>query len=123
VARHYSVRDSMVWLIGFSQGAALAHTVAAYHPTRVAGYCAHGGYFVDHAVEDSQLAAEQRAGVHVLLTHGIRDSVIPLADGLDAFNRLKMAGVDVVMVQMDIMHSFPPLVSQKVSEWLKTKMK
>jgi phospholipase/carboxylesterase len=122
VAKHYPVADTTFWLVGFSQGAGLAHLVAAYYPTRVAGYCAHAGFFVKGAISSDQLAAEARAGVRVLLTHGKDDPNVPLAEGINAFNQLKQAGVDVTMEQMDILHHFPPEVGAKVANWLKMKM-
>lgn len=123
VAGRYPIVDSTFWVVGFSQGAALAHTVAAYHPSRVAGYCAHSGYFVERAVSPEHLAAEKAAGIRVLLTHGRQDPVIPLADGIDAFNRLQKAGVDVTMIQMDVLHRFPAEVGVVVGKWLREQIK
>ena len=122
VARRYPVADSTFWLIGFSQGGALAHITAAYHPTRVAGYCAHGGYFVKNAISPEQLAAEARAGVKVLLTHGKEDAAVPLMEAVYAMNLLRQAGVDATLEQMDVPHRFTAEVGLKVNEWLKDKM-
>jgi predicted esterase len=122
VAKRYPVADSTFWLVGFSQGGALAHITAAYHPARVAGYCAHGGYFVKNAISPQQLADEARAGVKALLTHGKDDASVPLLEGVYAFNLLKQAGVDATLEQMDVPHVFTAEVGLRVGEWLKEKM-
>jgi predicted esterase len=122
VARRYPVADSTFSVIGFSQGGALAHITAAYHPARVAGYCAHGGYFIKNAISPEQLAFEARAGVKVLLTHGKEDVSVPLLEAVYALNQLKQAGVDARLEQMDVPHRFTAEVGLRVGEWLKDKM-
>ena len=122
VARRYPVADSTFSVIGFSQGGALAHITAAYHPARVAGYCAHGGYFIKNAISPEQLAFEARAGVKVLLTHGKEDVSVPLLEAVYALNQLKQAGVDARLEQMDVPHRFTAEVGLRVGEWLKEKM-
>ena len=122
VAARYPVEDSTFWIIGFSQGGALAHITAAYHPQRVAGYCAHGGYFVKNAISPEQLAFEARAGVKALLTHGREDVAVPLLEAVYAFNLLKQAGVDATLEQMDVPHRFTAEVGLRVGEWLREKM-
>ena len=122
MAKRYPIADSTFWIVGFSQGGALAHITAAYHPTRVKGYCAHGGYFIRGAISPEQLANEAKAGVKALLTHGNDDVAVPLLEGIYAFNLLKQAGVDVTLEQMDVPHRFTAEVGLKVNDWLKEKM-
>jgi predicted esterase len=122
VGKRYPVADSTFWIIGFSQGGALAHITAAYHPARVAGYCAHAGFFIKNAISPAQLAAEARAGVKALLTHGVNDPAVPLLEAVYALNQLKQAGVDARLEQMDVPHRFTAEVGLKVNDWLKEKM-
>jgi predicted esterase len=122
VAARYPVADSTFWMVGFSQGGALAHITAAYHPTRVAGYCTHGGYFIKNAISPERLAFEAQAGVKALLTHGREDASVPLLEAVYAFNLLKQAGVDVSLEQLDVPHRFTAEVGLKVNAWLKEKM-
>jgi predicted esterase len=122
VMKRYPVADSTFWIVGFSQGGALAHITAAYHPARVAGYCAHGGYFIKGAISQEQLATEARAGVKALLTHGPNDPAVPLMEAVYALNLLRQAGVDATLEQMDVPHRFTAEVGLRVNEWLKEKM-
>lgn len=122
VRKRYPVEDSTFWLVGFSQGGALAHATAAYHPTRVAGYCAHGGYFVKNSINRPLLEAERKAGVKALLTHGVEDAAVPLMEAIYAFNLLKQAGIDAEIEQLNVQHQFTPEVGLKVNDWLKKTM-
>jgi phospholipase/carboxylesterase len=120
--KRYPVDGNKFWVVGFSQGAALAHVVAARFPDRVAGYAAHGGYLIKGQFSDFQFDMEKQNNVHVLITHGKEDPSVPVMEGMYAANLLSRAGVDVSFEQMDVPHVFLPEVGAKVNDWLKAKI-
>ncbi|RPH95185.1 hypothetical protein EHM69_05245 [candidate division KSB1 bacterium] len=122
VMKRYPVADSTFRLIGFSQGGAMAHVTAAYYPSRVKGYCAHGGYIIKNAITPAQLVAEKTAGVKVLITHGKEDPAVGLEEAAYASNMLKQAGLDVTFYMVEGAHKFTAETGLKISEWLKEKM-
>ncbi len=116
--KRYPIRGRKFLMVGFSQGAALAHITAARYPNRVAGYCAHGGYILQHAFSEELLAKVKGAGVRVLITHGQDDPAVSIAEGVYASNMLKHYGLDVTFEIMDVQHVFSPAVGVKVGQWL-----
>jgi predicted esterase len=123
VARHYPVSGSKVLLAGFSQGAALAHVVAARYPERVLGYAAHGGYIIKDAITAPQLAAEKAQNLRVLITHCPTDPAVEFMEATYAVNMLKASGVDVTFAETTGNHVFDAEAAQKVGDWLKTLSK
>ena len=121
--QRYPIQGMTAWLVGFSQGAALAHVVAAHYPTRVAGYCAHGGYIIKNAFTDEQMAAEKKAGTQILITHGQDDPAVAIEEGIYASNMLKHAGLDVTFTTMNVPHVFTPEVGRTVGDWLRLHVK
>jgi phospholipase/carboxylesterase len=122
MAKRYPLDGTRFWVVGFSQGAAMAHIVAAVHPDRVAGYCAHGGYIVKDAFNDSQLAAEKEQNVKILITHGRDDKFVSFDEAAYSSAMLKHAGLSVTFEPMDVPHEFTPEVGTRVAQWLKEQM-
>lgn len=118
----YPVEGNRFWVVGFSQGGAMAHVIAARYPADVAGYCTHGGYIIKGQITPQQLDAEQQQGVHVLLTHGKDDPAVPFLEGVYAANMLRQSGIDVKLVALDVPHSFEPEVGLAVHDWLKEQL-
>jgi phospholipase/carboxylesterase len=117
--KHYPIRGNLFWVVGFSQGAALAHTVAAKFPQRVAGYAAHGGYFLPRTITEEALTDEAKSGVKVLITHDPEDKSVPYTEAVFAFNALKKAGVEATLETLASSHRFTPEVGEKVGLWLR----
>ncbi len=122
IIKRYPIASEKFWIVGFSQGGALAHITAALHPDRVAGYVAMGGYLIKDAIAPGQFAAEQTAGVHALILHGQQDAIVGLEESIYAFNTLKQAGVDVSIEALDIPHRFTAEVALKANAWLISKL-
>lgn len=118
--KRYPIRGRKFFMVGFSQGAALAHVTAVRYPERIAGYCAHGGYIFPHAFSEELLAKEKDAGVHILITHGQDDPAVSIAEGVYASNMLKHYGLDVTFEIMEVQHVFSPAVGVKVGDWLRS---
>ena len=119
--KHYPISGKKFSVVGFSQGGALAHLVAAYYPERVEKYCAHGGYYMKGTISDKQLAAEKKAGINALLTHGKDDQVVKMEEAIYANNMLKQAGVTMTFTMVEGAHEFTRDVGSKVNDFLKAK--
>jgi predicted esterase len=121
--KRYPIDGNKFWMAGFSQGAAVAHIVAARFPDRVAGYAAHGGYLIKGEFSEEQFQQEKQRGVSVLITHGKEDPAVPIMEGVYAANLFQRVGVDVQFEQMDVKHEFTAEVGAKIDEWMKDKLK
>jgi len=119
VAARYPIDTTRFYLVGFSQGGALAHVTAALYPRRVAGYAAVGGYFIAGTISADMLAAEKEHEVRALILHGRDDSSVGLEEGAYTFNALQRAGVDSRMEILSGGHRFSPETGLKVNEWLR----
>jgi phospholipase/carboxylesterase len=117
---HYPIADSSFVIVGFSQGAALAHLVAARHPELVSGYAAHGGYLMPRQFSEAQFKSEAEHHVHVLVTHDMEDVAVEYAEAVYATGLLQQSGVHVKIVTLEkVGHKFTAAVGEQVSEWLK----
>jgi phospholipase/carboxylesterase len=118
VMKRYPVEGDRVWLVGFSQGAALAHATAALYPERVAGYCADGGYMIKETLSEEALAREKATGIKVLVVHSKDDSVVSPLEGQYSAGLLKQSGIDATYTEVVGGHKFTAEVGAIVGDWL-----
>jgi predicted esterase len=118
----YPVADSTFMMVGFSQGAALAHLVAARHPERVTAYVAHGGYLVAHEFSGEQLKRESELGVRILITHDKEDPSVEFAEAVYATGMFQHFGAKVEIKPLEqVGHKFTAEVGRLAAEWLAGK--
>ena len=116
-ARRYGADPERVFLVGFSQGAALALAVALTEPERLAGVVAMSGRVVPEILP--QVAAPERvARLPVLVTHGRDDQVVPAAQGRAAAEMLERMGCPVRYLEVAAAHAVPADLLSEVSRWL-----
>jgi len=102
--RGRGIAAERIVLAGFSQGGAVALYAAARHPERLAGVMALSTYL---ALAD-KLATERAAandGTPIFMAHGLGDTVLPMALGLESRDRLKAAGYAVEWHQYPMAHA------------------
>lgn len=100
-------------LIGFSQGAALAYTLAILHPERIRALAALSG-FIPKGAEDI-LAKGILAGKPIFVAHGRQDDMVPLKLARRSVALLEESGARVDYCETDGGHKvnadcFPGLV-------------
>lgn len=118
----YQIMDSTFTIVGFSQGAALAHLVAAYYPQRVRAYAAVGGYFIPGSLTPEKLKAEAAAGTRVMIVHDLQDVAVPFDEAAYAHNILKAAGIAVTLSPVEnVGHAFTAEIGIKIDAWLSGK--
>jgi len=89
-------------IVGFSQGAALAITLAALHPARVDKVAVLSG-FVPRGV-DALLHPNLLDGIYFFWAHGTQDEMISIERGRASVELLQKAGADVHLCQADVGH-------------------
>lgn len=74
--KHYPVDARNLFLLGFSMGTVMSFALALTHPSRFRGVSANSGYIP----EGTHLTFQWHdlSGLHVLITHGQQDPVIPV---------------------------------------------
>ena len=93
---------SNLHLIGFSQGAALAYTLAIMHTERVASLAGLSGFLPERAAD--WLGNERLKGLPVFITHGTQDSLVPVERARTAVELIENAGAHVTYCEDDVGH-------------------
>jgi len=93
---------STLHLLGFSQGAALAYTMAIMHPGRVASLAGLSGFLPDGA--SAWLGNERLKGFPIFIAHGTQDERIPVERARMGVGLLQDAGADVTYCEDNVGH-------------------
>lgn len=93
---------SQIHLVGFSQGAALAYSLALAYPERVGAFAGLSGF----APGGVQALVETRPlrGKLGFMAHGAQDELVPLARARHAYQLLQQAGAQVTFCEDDVGH-------------------
>jgi phospholipase/carboxylesterase len=89
-------------LVGFSQGAALAFSVALSYPERVSSMAVLSGFLPEGAgamVRDAPLREK-----HIFMAHGTQDQLVPVERARQAAEILRQAGASVFYCEDDVGH-------------------
>lgn len=104
-------------LIGFSQGAAVASTLALLHPNRVEKLALLAG-FVPNGVNDL-LDARPLQGKPVYIAHGSADNLVPIARARQGIFLLERAGAEVDYCEDETGHKLSAKCARKLGEFFK----
>ena len=89
-------------MVGFSQGGALASTIAALHPARVGKVAVLSGFVPSGA--ESLLHSGLLEEVRFFWAHGKKDELISFERGRASIELLQNAGADVQLCQAEVGH-------------------
>jgi phospholipase/carboxylesterase len=89
-------------IMGFSQGAALAYTLALLHPERVERLAGLAGFLPENATH--LIDSRPLQGKPIFIAHGVRDERVPVERARTAVRLLEKAGADVTYCEEDIGH-------------------
>ena len=119
ISAGYPVDVDRVFLVGFSQGALMSLTTGLKHPNRLAGVIALSGYL------PASIDLADRAGLKqlsVFLGHGVSDTIIPVANGREARDRLMAAGAEVTYREYPAPHTITSAEVQDIQDWIEQRL-
>jgi phospholipase/carboxylesterase len=106
-----------ILLAGFSQGGVMALHTALYYPKRLAGILALSTFLA----EGEKLAAgkaQANEQIPILMCHGQKDTVLPMALGKSSLANLNSAGYAVEWREYPMGHEVCREEIQEISRWL-----
>jgi phospholipase/carboxylesterase len=89
-------------VMGFSQGAAMTFSLAAFYPQIIGRIICLAGYLPQEDQEPGRYAALK--GKKVFIAHGSRDETVPVSMAEEAVHTLQTAGADVTYCPSDAGH-------------------
>ena len=117
----YDADPDRVYLMGFSQGAIMSASVALTRPDLVAGAVLMSGRILP---EIRPLAAPAVAlhGLPILLVHGTRDTVLPIAHGHTSRDILSALPVTLTYHEYDMPHTVTDASLADIAAWLTARL-
>ena len=88
--------------MGFSQGAALAYTMAMMYPERIASLAGLSGFLPDGAT--TWLGPNRLKGLPVFIAHGTEDELVPIERARLSVELLEKAGATVTYCEDNVGH-------------------
>ena len=113
----YGADAGCVYLMGFSQGAMMSLALALTAPERIAGAVLMSGRFPEQAL-DHEPDARALEGKPFMVTHGIYDPVLPIAEGRTVRERLKALPVELTYREYPMGHEVSMESLRDVTAWL-----
>jgi phospholipase/carboxylesterase len=93
---------SELHIFGFSQGAALAYSMAITHPERVASLVGLSGFLPDGV--STWLSNDRLKGLPVFIAHGTADELVPIERARISIDLLEKAGASVTYCEDAVGH-------------------
>lgn len=110
---------SKVYLLGFSEGGALAYNVGIRHHSLFDGVVCFGGWLDTEVIAEDQIAKAK--DLRVFVAHGWEDPAVGFEAAVRAKDLLTGHGYDVTFHAFDGGHEVPDKVLNEVAGWLKNQ--
>ena len=110
-----------IFLFGFSQGCLISADVALHFPHRLAGVVGVSGYFHFFPQWKRKVSARTRQ-TPWLLTHGSRDTTLPIEVTKFGVRKLERAGISVNFVEMNKGHVLKENEYPLIRKWVKERL-
>ncbi|HEX5691208.1 MAG TPA: hypothetical protein VFX76_14440, partial [Roseiflexaceae bacterium] len=117
----YGADPAQVYLLGFSQGAMMSGWVTLTEPELVAGAVLMSGRIPDE-VRPQIVAPERLEGKPILVTHGLMDQVLPIANGRGSRDLLQQLPVDLTYREYPMAHEVNMQSLTDVVQWLSARL-
>lgn len=118
IVQHHPVDPSKVFLVGFSQGAAMSYVAALEHPRLFAGVAPLGGWIPQSHGDPQRLKELASHGVSLFIGHGRTDGVVGSEAAETAHRRALEAGVDSRLMLYPTGHEIPDAMVDDLRTWL-----
>lgn len=116
-AHAYAAATGQVYLMGFSQGAAMAFCAMLTAPERLGGVIALNGRVLPQ-VRPFAVSADRLRNFPVLYVYGTYDNVIPIAFARESLEYLMTTGAALQAHEYPIAHEMPAESLRDVNAWL-----
>ena len=120
VAARYRIQEGRVGLGGFSQGGMMTYRAGLPRPDTFAALFALSARVVDPDSVHCRLP--DRRDQPIFISHGSRDTMIPLDDGMESRRLLQEWGYAPVYHEYDMAHEIRQEVVDDLVEWLRAVM-
>ncbi|MCX7890741.1 MAG: phospholipase [Burkholderiales bacterium] len=120
IARH-GADHRRVFLLGFSQGATVALSLALTVPRQIAGVVAIGGRML-REVLPSMASAARVAGLPVFVAHGIHDDVVPIGRARATREFLRGLGLELAYREYPSGHQISAQALTEIAAWLADRL-
>lgn len=117
----YGVTHEEVYLLGFSQGAILALSVALAAPQKVAGVVAMSGRILQEVSATLSPSPEHR-NLPVFITHGVHDGKLPIYHAQASKAVLESLSVALTYREYPVGHELSEANLQDVGAWLEQRI-
>jgi phospholipase/carboxylesterase len=119
VVARFATTDDKIVLGGFSQGAMVATDVALHRDAKLSGLVVLSGTLIAEPEWAPRFA--HLAGLHVFMSHGRADPILPFAMAEMLRDRLTTAGAVVAWHQFVGGHQIPPMVTDELGAFLRAR--
>ncbi len=117
----YAVDEKQVFLMGFSQGAAMAYSIALTEPHRLSGMVAMSGRLPDERL--LKLApTEHLKNFPIFISHGLHDQILPIQNGRESEARLRELHLNVTYKEYPMAHQISPECLSDIAHWLTNQL-
>lgn len=118
IAGHEPVDTTRVFLIGFSQGAAMTYVAALEHPGVYAGIAPLGGWIPESHREPDRIRGLAASGVSLFIGHGEQDGAVPLEAAETAHRLFSQVGASSRLMVYPPGHEIPDPMVADLREWI-----
>jgi phospholipase/carboxylesterase len=116
LAGAYPVDPERLFVLGFSQGAAMTLALTSAEPAAVAGALALSGFWPPAA------RAEALKGKPLFVAHGTADPILPVHFGRGVRDSLRAAGADLTYREYPMAHQITEAELADVNAWLADRL-
>ena len=119
----YKTDSTNVFLLGFSQGAAMAYDIAVKAPEKIKGIVALSGVLIPETYS-GKINEAALTKVKVFVAHGTADNIVNINDSQKSVEFLKSKKIEnISYTTYDVGHSFHPNEVKDILNWLEKNKK
>jgi phospholipase/carboxylesterase len=113
----YALNSKRVYLMGFSQGAIMAFSLALTQPNKVAGVVAMSGRILPEVLPQMD-EPKALTGLPIFMTHGTADTVLPIHHGRNSRDFLETLPVTLTYREYPMGHQVSQESLKDIDVWL-----
>ena len=119
IISEYNVDSSDVNLLGFSQGAVMAHSLALTKPELFKSVITLSGFIYEDYINPILGDIEKIKELNIFIGHGGKDTIVPVEKDVKSTELLDTHDVKYTFKEYGIGHEISPEEIKDVQEWLK----